>query len=268
MPDTMPQNPADCQALPPASDSAAPRLQTYMEHLGIASRRRSADLIKAGDVLVNGVRILEPGFRVQNPDRDVLTIGGRVFTPPRHGVVRRTVMLNKPAGLICSSSDCHGPTVFECLRGVRERLVCVGRLDQNSEGLLLLSNDGELVNRLTHPRYGHRKEYLVVASGPFDEATLEFLNSAMTIDGYRIRPAQVDYLERLPDGRNAPRHRLRFILGEGRNRQIRNMCELAGLRVQTLVRTAINGLRLPRDLRPGQWRDLGPDDLARLEQDG
>lgn len=265
MPNTMPQNPGESQA-PDAA--ATPRLQTHMEHLGIASRRHSAELIKAGDVLVNGVRILEPGYRVQNPDRDVLTIGGRVFTPPRHGVVRRTVMLNKPAGLICSSSDCHGPTVFECLRGVRERLVCVGRLDQNSEGLLLLSNDGELVNRLTHPRYGHRKEYLVVASGPFDEATLEFLNSAMTIDGYRIRPAQVDYLERLPDGRNAPRHRLRFILGEGRNRQIRNMCELAGLRVQTLVRTAINGLRLPRDLRPGQWRDLGPDDLARLEQDG
>lgn len=236
-----------------------------MEHLGIASRRRSAELVKAGEVLVNGVQVFEPGHRIQNPGRDVITVSGRVVTPPRH-VVLRTIMLNKPAGLICSSSDDNGPTVFECLRGIRERLVCVGRLDKESEGLLLLSNDGDLVNRLTHPRYGHHKEYIVVALGPFDEEALEFLNSAMTIDGYRIRPAQVDYLERLPDGRHAARHRLRFVLGEGRNRQIRNMCELAGLRVQSLVRTAINGLRLPRDLRPGQWRDLTSADFERLEQ--
>lgn len=260
----MPQNPGGSQA---SGAAATPRLQVYMEHLGIASRRRSAELVKAGQVLVNGVRILEPGYRIQNPGRDVITVSGRVYTPPRH-IVHRTIMLNKPAGLICSSRDDHGPTVFECLRGIRERLVCVGRLDKESEGLLLLSNDGDLVNRLTHPRYGHRKEYLVVASGLFDEATLAFLNSPMQIDGYRIRPAQVDYLERLPDGLRAPRHRLRFVLGEGRNRQIRNMCELAGLRVQSLVRTAINGLRLPRDLRPGQWRDLTPADFDRLEQEG
>jgi 23S rRNA pseudouridine2605 synthase len=257
----MPQNPGESQA---PDGAAAPRLQTHMARLGIASRRHSAELIKAGDVLVNGVKVLEPGYRVQNPGRDVLTVRGRVVAPPRGGVAHRTIMLNKPAGLVCSSSDRHGPTVFECLHGIRERLVCVGRLDRDSEGLLLLSNDGDLVNRLTHPRYGHRKEYHVVASGPFDERTLKFLNSSMVIDGYRIRPAQVDYLERLADGRHAPRHLLRFFLGEGRNRQIRNMCEQAGLRVQSLVRTAINDLRLPRDLRPGQWRDLRPDELERL----
>ncbi len=237
-----------------------------MEHLGIASRRRAADIIKSGDVLVNGERILEPGFRVQNPKNDVLTVGGRVYTLPRGGMKLRTIMLNKPRGLICSSDDSRGETVFACLKNIPERLVCVGRLDMNSEGLLLLSSDGAFVNQLTHPKFGHRKEYLVSVGGYFDQEVLDFLNSPMKMDGYRIRPANVDYLERLPDGRNHERHLLRFLLHEGRNRQIRNMCELAGLRVQTLIRTAINGLRLPDDLQPGQWRDLTPSHFGLLEQ--
>ena len=241
------------------------RLGRFLAHAGAASRRASETLVRDGRVTVNGTIVLDPARDVAESDR--ILLDGR---PVRLLEKAVTILLYKPLGVLSTVSDPQGrPTVVDLVgQGRGDRLYPVGRLDRDSEGLLLLSNDGDLVNRLTHPRYGHRKEYLVVASGPFDEATLEFLNSAMTIDGYRIRPAQVDYLERLPDGRNAPRHRLRFILGEGRNRQIRNMCELAGLRVQTLVRTAINGLRLPRDLRPGQWRDLGPDDLARLEQDG
>jgi len=241
------------------------RLGRFLAHAGAASRRASETLVRDGRVTVNGTIVLDPARDVAESDR--ILLDGR---PVRLLEKAVTILLYKPLGVLSTVSDPQGrPTVVDLVgQGRGDRLYPVGRLDRDSEGLLLLSNDGDLVNRLTHPRYGHRKEYLVVAFGPFDEATLEFLNSAMTIDGYRIRPAQVDYLERLPDGRNAPRHRLRFILGEGRNRQIRNMCELAGLRVQTLVRTAINGLRLPRDLRPGQWRDLGPDDLARLEQDG
>ncbi len=237
-----------------------------MEHLGIASRRHAADIIKAGDVLVNDERILEPGFRVQNPKTDVITVRGEVYTLPRGGMKMRTIMLNKPRGLICSSDDLQGETVFTCLKDIPERLVCVGRLDMNSEGLLLLSNDGDFVNRLTHPKFGHSKEYLVSAGGYFNQEVLDFLNSPMKMDGYRIRPANVDYLERLPDGRNHERHLLRFLLHEGRNRQIRNMCELAGLRVQTLIRTAINGLRLPDDLQTGQWRDLTPSNFVLLEQ--
>ena len=259
----MPHNAEESQD---ANTRDTPRLQTHLEHLGIASRRHAADMIRAGEVKVNGERVLEPGFRVQNPQTDAVSVGGRVYTLPRGGIKTRTIMLNKPRGLICSSDDAEGETVFSCLRGIPERLVCVGRLDMNSEGLLLLSSDGDFVNRLTHPRYGHDKEYLVVALGLFDEHVLEFLNSSMKIDGYRIRPARVDYVERLSDGRNAPRHLLRFVLNEGRNRQIRNMCEQSGLRVQSLVRTAINGLRLPENLLPGQWRDLTSADFALLEQ--
>ena len=249
-----------------ANPSSTPRLQSHIEHLGIASRRHAAEIIKAGDVKVNGVTVREPGFRVQKPHDDVISVCGRVYTMPHGGLKTRTILLNKPRGLICSSDSSEGETVFACLEDIPERLVCVGRLDMNSDGLLLLSNDGDLVNRLTHPRYDHSKEYLVAVNGIIDERVLDFLNSSMKIDGYRIRPALVEYLERRPDGRNAPRHLLRFVLKEGRNRQIRNMCEQAGLRVSSLTRTAINSLRLPDYLRPGQWRDLTPTDFLLLEE--
>lgn len=240
-----------------------PRLQVLMEHRGIASRRHSADFILAGEVWVDGQQIWEPGYRVPNPEQAVIEVDGQVFGPECGHSQHRTIVLNKPAGLICSSSDCQGETVFACLSGVKERLVCVGRLDQNSEGLLILSNDGELVNRLTHPRYGHRKVYYVGVTGCFDERVLKFLNSSMLLDGYRIRPAEVDYVER-----QGNRHVLRFVLSEGRNRQIRKMCELAGLRVRMLIRTAINGFELPPELRPGEWRDLSPTELKQLDPSG
>ena len=244
-----------------------PRLQTLLAHIGVASRRHSAEMIKDGQVTVDGETVFEPGFRVANPEKAIITVRGRVCTLPRGGVKSRTIMLNKPVGLICSADSTHGDTVFECLRGVRERLVTVGRLDKNSGGLLLLSNNGELVNRLTHPRYGHEKEYIVSARGYFDEDVLKFLNSAIRMDGYTTNPAHVEYIERLPDGpRGEPRHLLRFILDEGRNRQIRNMCEQAGLRISTLTRVAINGLRLPDDLAPGEWRDLTEAELALLDE--
>ena len=244
-----------------------PRLQTLLAHLGIASRRRSAELIEAGDVSVNGTVVREPGFRVESPETATIEIGGGVYTLPRGGMKARTIMLNKPVGLICSADESQGMTVFACLDGIDERLVPVGRLDKDSSGLLLLSNNGDLVNRLTHPRFGHVKEYIVTARGLFDEHTLDFLNSPIRMDGYTTRPACVEYIERLPDNRNGtPRHLLKFILAEGRNRQIRNMCQLAQLHVSSLMRTAINGLRLPGDLAPGEWRDLSPRELELLEK--
>ena len=114
--------------------------------------------------------ILEPGFRVADPYSAAITVGGRVYTLPAKGIATRTIMLNKPVGLICSSDSRHGKTVFSCLRSIRERLVTVGRLDKDSGGLLLLSNNGELVNRLTHPRYGHEKEYVVETRGVFKKS--------------------------------------------------------------------------------------------------
>ena len=239
------------------------RLQVALAHAGVCSRRHAADWIASGRVEVDGETVREPGFRV--PVGAEVRVDGRAIEAGGHEPLR-TILLNKPRGLICSADDAEGPTVFECLRGVRERLVPVGRLDKDSEGLLLLSNDGELVNRLTHPRYGHVKEYLVTVRGELDERAFRELRSPMTLedDGTQLAPVRVEY-EGYDGSRIPPRHRLRMWLGEGRNRQIRRMCEQVGLRVTSLVRLAVNDLRLPRDLPPGAWRDLTPRDYALLE---
>ena len=245
---------------------APPRLQSLMADLGIASRRHSAELIAENRVRVNGERVTEPGFRVENPQRAVINVDGRDYSFGGHTKKTTTVMLNKPRGLVCASYDAHEPTVFECLHGIRARLVCCGRLDKNSEGLLILSDDGELTNRLTHPKFGHEKEYLATVRGEFSQEVLDFLNSPVKMDGYVTHPARVEYLKRLPDDYHGATHQLRIVLEEGRNRQIRNMCEQAGLNVVRLVRTAINTLRLPPGLAPGEWRFLSPRDFEALER--
>ena len=248
------------------ADSAAPRLQSLMADLGIASRRASAQLVLDGRVQLDGRAVFEPGFRVENPAEAVITVEGKSYSMRGRGLKRTTIMLNKPRGLVCSSSDPHEPTVFECLRGIRARLVCAGRLDKNSEGLLILSDDGDLVNRLTHPKFGHKKEYIATVRGAISQAALDFLNSPIKMDGYTTRPARVDYLKRLRDDCHGSLHQLRFTLAEGRNRQIRNMCEQAGFNVTRLERVAINSLRLPREMEPGSWRILSPRDFAALER--
>ena len=247
--------------MPDAPDTT--RLQVVLSHVGVCSRRHAADWIESGRVMVNGETVREPGFRV--PLGATVTVDGRPIEAGTHERLR-TILLNKPRGLICSADDAEGPTVFECLRGVRERLVPCGRLDKESEGLLVLSNDGDLVNRLTHPRYGHVKEYLVTVRGVMDERSFRELSSPMTLedDGTRLAPVRVEY-EGFDGSRDPPRHRLRMWLCEGRNRQIRRMCEQVGLRVSSLVRLAVNSLRLPRDLAPGEWRDLTPRDFRLLE---
>ncbi|MBQ9727450.1 MAG: rRNA pseudouridine synthase [Kiritimatiellae bacterium] len=241
------------------------RLQSLLSSLGVDSRRHCASLVAGGAVRVDGHVVREPGFRVENPETAVVEVDGRRVNPAP-ARARRTILLNKPRGVLCTREEGRGPTVYGLLRGVRERVVSAGRLDRESEGLLVLSDDGALVNRLTHPRFGHEKRYEVRACGPFGQATLDALQGPMELDGYRIRPVRVEYLRRLPDGPRGPRHALLFSLREGRNRQIRNMCEAVGLRVEALVRVAVNALRLPPDLRPGAWRDATPRELALLER--
>ena len=144
--------------------------------------------------------------------------------------------------------------MLEAFRGLGLRLVPVGRLDKASEGLLLVSNDGALIQRLTHPRFGHRKTYEVEVNAEPSPRQLGILRSPLVIEGYRIRPVPVEAL----GGR-----RLRFVLSEGRHRQIRQMCEQAGLRVRRLRRVALSGLTLG-GLAPGRFRELTPAEIARL----
>lgn len=241
------------------------RLQCILAKMGVDSRRHCASIIAGGAVTVDGKVVREPGFRVEDPERRDIRVGGRRLAVGSGAPRTRIVLMNKPRGVLCTRAEGTGRTVYDLLGGVRERLVSAGRLDRDSEGLLVLSNDGALVNRLTHPRHGHEKAYRVEASGRFDDATLDALQGEMSLDGVRLAPVRVEYERRLRDAPSGPRHRLLFRLREGRKRQIRRMCESVGLRVELLRRVAINRLQLPPDLRPGAWRDATERETRLLE---
>ena len=232
------------------------RLQNILSHRGVASRRGAAAMIEEGRVTVDGAVVREPGARFDPASAEIAVDG-----TPLGAVAEktRTIMMYKPAGVLSTVSDPFGgKTVLDLVRGqVRERLVPVGRLDKDSEGLLLLSNDGDLTYRLTHPRFEHEKTYVVRAAGRWSEEKLATLRSAVEMpDGYRIRPVPVEVVR---IGRDNV-HVLCFKLREGRKRQIRYMCSAAHLVVLSLKRVAIGGLRLPEDLQPGAWRDLAPEE--------
>ncbi len=243
------------------SQMALERLQNILSHAGAASRRGAADLISAGRVTVDGIVTTEPGARF-DPDAARIAVDGRPLAAPER---KRTVMLYKPVGVLSSMSDPFGGrTVADLLRGkVGERLVPVGRLDKDSEGLLLMSNDGDLTLRLTHPRYDHEKTYVVKAAGRWSEEKLRILRGPVRMpDGYETRPVPVKVLRSQENNVTT----LEFRLREGRKRQIRYMCSAAHLVVLSLKRVAIGALRLPDGLAPGEWRDLSPEELRLLEQ--
>ncbi len=226
-------------------------MQNVLARAGVASRRRAAELIVAGRVTVDGVIVREPGARVDPADA-VIAFDGE---PVAAAEAKRTIMLYKPVGVLSSMSDPFGgKTVADLIRGqVAERLVPVGRLDKDSEGLLLMSNDGELVNRLTHPRFEHEKTYIVRAAGHWSEDKLRILRGSVRMpDGYETRPVPVTVLKRQDNNVTV----LEFKLREGRKRQIRYMCSAAHLVVTSLKRVAVGALRLPDNLEPSAWRDL------------
>ena len=228
------------------------RLQNILAKRGVASRRGSAAIIAEGRVAVDGRTVTEPGARFE--ETASITVDGKPLGAAER---KRTVMLYKPVGVLSTMSDPFGgKTVAEIVK-TPERLVPVGRLDKDSEGLLLMSNDGDLTYRLTHPRFEHEKTYVVRAAGRWSEEKLATLRSAVEMpDGYRIRPVPVEVVR---IGRDNV-HVLCFKLREGRKRQIRYMCSAAHLVVLSLKRVAIEGLRLPEDLPPGAWRDLAPEE--------
>ena len=236
------------------------RLQNILSHRGVASRRGAAAMIEDGRVAVNGAVVREPGARF-DPAAAEISVDGRPIGAAAEKT--RTIMMYKPAGVLSTVSDPFGgKTVLDLVRGqIAERLVPVGRLDKDSEGLLLLSNDGDLTYRLTHPRFEHEKTYIVRAAGRWSEEKLATLRSSVEMpDGYRIRPVPVEVVR---IGRDNV-HVLCFKLREGRKRQIRYMCSAAHLVVLSLKRVAIGALRLPDDLQPGAWRDLAPGERSLL----
>ncbi|MDQ7029290.1 MAG: pseudouridine synthase [Ardenticatenia bacterium] len=198
------------------------RLQKVLARAGVASRRKAEELIRQGRVEVNRRVVTQLGVKV-DPERDEIRVDGERIRPDR--LRRRYVALNKPRGIITTVRDPRGrPTVMDLVPKARDyALVPVGRLDRESEGLLLLTNDGDLVNRLTHPRYGHEKEYRVEVYGVPDERDVKAIRRGIVLEDGRTAPADV-WVER----RGEHTSTLRLVLREGRKRQIRRMMQAIG----------------------------------------
>lgn len=236
------------------------RLHKALAVAGVASRRHSEELIQAGRVAVNGATITTMGQLV-DPDRDEITVDGK----PVHASTQFLyLILHKPAGYLTSMSDDHGrQTVQDLLPPLSERVFPVGRLDLASEGLLLLTNDGDLANRLTHPRYGIEREYRVQVPAPPTEPELQALLNGSEVEGREVAPKSVA----VEPERRGPgdEHWLRVVLTEGRKREVRVLCQAAGLPVLRLVRVRYGPISLGR-LRPGQVRPALPREVQALQR--
>jgi 23S rRNA pseudouridine2605 synthase len=230
------------------------RLQKVLANAGVASRRASEDLIRQGRVTVDGKRA-EIGMKVEPNDVEVRVDGRRISTAER----KVYILLHKPAGVLSSTRSQGGlPTVLDHVQ-VKQRVYPVGRLDLESEGLILLTNDGSVANRLTHPRYEHDKEYRVLLNRRPDEEQLEAWRRGVVLeDGYRTKPARV-----WREAKDARGQWLRVILEEGRKHQIRNTAETLGLRVLRIIRIRMHTLELGA-LKPGEWRTLTQPEVSGL----
>lgn len=232
------------------------RVQKLIAESGLCSRRKAEELIAAGKVTING-HVCSLGDKA-DPHGDIVAVNGkRIGEAPRE---KRYIMLNKPRGYITSMSDEQGRRIAaELLDGVSERVVPVGRLDRNSEGLLLFTNDGEFANEITHPSRHVSKTYRVTIDGKVSEEQIMRLTSGVELDdGKMTLPCSVEVLVEQPE-----RTVLRITIKQGLNRQIRRMCAAVGLQVGRLRRTAIGGVKLGM-LKSGEWRDLTKEELRIL----
>ena len=232
------------------------RLQKFMAEQGIASRRKSEDLIRAGKVKVNG-HIAVIGKKI-NPKKDLVTVGKQKIVPPKTRDMVY-IMLNKPRGYVTTVSDEYDrKTVMDLISDIKERIYPVGRLDKDSEGLLIMTNDGSFTNCLTHPSHGLAKVYRVTVRPAVDDEILYNLRNGIVIDGRKTAPADVTVLTEEEN-----RVVLEFVLHEGRNREIRKMCESQGLEVARLKRTAVGSLKLGV-LPQGKYRELTEQEVKKL----
>jgi pseudouridine synthase len=243
------------------------RLQKILSRAGVASRRAAEKLIAEGRVSVNGTTVREMGTKADQASDDIRVDGRRITSAGPF----RYILLNKPAGYVTTRSDPQRrPTVIDLLRGVREYVYPVGRLDYDTEGLLLFTNDGDLAAKLTHPRHGIERTYEARVAGVPDAEAIERLRTGIPLDGRRTLPADVALLQR---GRPSTSLRtgddrdgvLVMTIREGRNRQVRRMCEAVGHPVRALTRTRIGPIRDKR-LKPGMWRDLTVEEIRSLQR--
>ncbi len=234
------------------------RLQKYLAHAGVASRRTCEELIAAGKVKVNGLVVQEMGVKI-DPEKDVIEVAGKVIRQDKEEKVY--ILLNKPASYVTTLRDQHGrPRVIDLLKDFDKRVYPVGRLDLDSEGLLLLTNDGELTYTLTHPKYEIGKTYLALVHGVPDRDKLRRFQKGLRLADGLTAPAKVKLIKKC--GRNTL---LEITIYEGRNRQIRRMCETIGHPVLELKRVAMGFLNL-EGLAVGEYRFLKKSEIKKLKE--
>lgn len=233
---------------------ATVRLNKYLANAGIASRRKIGELLKKGEVLVNGRRVLEPGERI-DPGKDEIFVNGKKLQKSAHLVY---IALNKPRGVVSTVSDELGRKTVVSLVGSPVRIYPVGRLDADSIGLILLTSDGELAHRLTHPKFHVPKTYEVIVHGKAKRGQLDKLNKGVMLKDGMTAPAQVEVIKEFGDTT-----KLQFVLHEGRNRQVRRMCGKVGLEVLELKRVGFGPIKL-EDLPEGGHRHLTENEVSSL----
>lgn len=236
---------------------ATERLQKFLAGAGVASRRKAEELITSGRVKVNNVVVTELGTKVE-PERDLVTVDGRTVSEPE---ARTYLLLYKPPGCVTTVSDPQGrPTALDYLGDLKTRVFPVGRLDYDAEGAVLFTDDGELANRLAHPRYGHRRVYLVKVKGDPDPEVLERLRTGVRLEDGPARALTVAVHEHAE--RNVW---LRLEVGEGRYHLVKRLCESVGLMVLRLFRPEFGGVSV-EGLRPGHYRPLTPVEVKAMRQ--
>jgi 23S rRNA pseudouridine2605 synthase len=233
--------------MPPETE----RVQKILARAGLGSRRHCEELIESGAVTING-RVATLGDKANAATDHIDVDGVRIGTQP--GLVY--YLLNKPAGVVTTAADTHGRPIVTELVPAEPRVFPIGRLDQDTEGLLLLTNDGDLAQRLAHPKFGVEKEYLAEVEGSPTRGELRRLREGVELDDGVTAPAKITLVDR---------NLLRIAIHEGRKRQVRRMCDAIGHPVVRLVRTRIGPLT-DRALGPGEWRPLAVDEVRALER--
>lgn len=235
------------------------RLQKVMAECGVASRRKCEEIIKNGLVKVNGHSITELGFKVDKLS-DKIEVNGKKISNQQEKIY---VMLNKPVGCITTAKDQFDrPTVLDLVGDIKERIFPVGRLDYDTEGLLILTNDGELTYTITHPKHNINKTYRAVVKGKVDKSTILTFEKGIIIDNYQTKPSKLEILKYTKNSTL-----INITIHEGRNRQVRKMCSAVNHPVEKLKRISIGKIKLG-NLKTGQWRFLTNDEIDYLFKAG
>ncbi|MBQ8895809.1 MAG: rRNA pseudouridine synthase [Clostridia bacterium] len=231
------------------------KLQKYVAECGLMSRRAAEKEIEAGNFAVNGITA-SLGMRI-DPENDAVTYKGKSLTPPSQRKVY--IMLNKPKGVVTTMNDEKGRKSVADIVDIGIRVYPVGRLDLNSEGLLLMTNDGELANAIAHPSGEIKKVYAVTLKGKVENEELDRLRAVKMLDGEKITPVGVELVSR-----NEQSSVVKFTLSEGKNREIRRICETVGVYITKLKRISLGPLRIG-DMKPGEYRELTASELKALK---